>query len=100
MIPKFETPAIRTQTEQSQFQEHSSPLYLTSSFVFEDAEEMRASFAEEKERNIYSRFSNPNTSEFIQKVCQMEGSEDGVAFLHYYSMGKADNIKAIAEEIF
>ena len=80
MIPKFETQAIRTQTEQSQFQEHSSPLYLTSSFVFEDAEEMRASFAEEKERNIYSRFSNPNTSEFIQKVGQMEGAEDGVAF--------------------
>jgi O-succinylhomoserine sulfhydrylase len=80
MIPKFETQAIRTQTEQSQFQEHSSPLYLTSSFVFEDAEEMRASFAEEKERNIYSRFSNPNTSEFIQKVCQMESAEDGVAF--------------------
>lgn len=80
MIPKFETQAIRTQTEQSQFQEHSSPLYLTSSFVFEDAEEMRASFAEEKERNIYSRFSNPNTSEFIQKVSQMEGAEDGVAF--------------------
>ena len=98
MIPKFETQAIRTQTEQTQFQEHSSPLYLTSSFVFEDAEEMRASFAEEKERNIYSRFSNPNTSEFIQKVCQMEGA--GVPFLHYYSMGKADNIKAIAEEIF
>lgn len=80
MIPKFETQAIRTQMEQSQFQEHSSPLYLTSSFVFEDAEEMRASFAEEKERNIYSRFSNPNTSEFIQKVCQMEGAEEGVAF--------------------
>ena len=80
MTPKFETQAIRTQMEQSQFQEHSSPLYLTSSFVFEDAEEMRASFAEEKERNIYSRFSNPNTSEFIQKVCQMEGAEEGVAF--------------------
>ncbi len=80
MIPKFETQAIRTQTEQSQFQEHSSPLYLTSSFVFEDAEEMRASFSEDKERNIYSRFSNPNTSEFIQKVSQMEGAEDGVAF--------------------
>jgi O-succinylhomoserine sulfhydrylase len=80
MIPKFETQAIRTQTEQTQFQEHSSPLYLTSSFVFEDAEEMRASFAEEKERNIYSRFSNPNTSEFIQKVGQMEGAEDGVTF--------------------
>jgi O-succinylhomoserine sulfhydrylase len=41
---------------------------------------MRASFAEEKERNIYSRFSNPNTSEFIQKVTQMEEAEDGVAF--------------------
>lgn len=80
MSLQFETQAIRTQMEQSQFQEHSSPLYLTSSFVFEDAEEMRASFAEEKERNIYSRFSNPNTSEFIQKVCQMEGAEDGVAF--------------------
>ena len=61
----FETVAIRTQMERSPFSEHSTPLHLTSSFVFEDAEEMRASFAEEKERNIYSRFSNPNTSEFI-----------------------------------
>ncbi len=77
---KFETKAIRTQLEHSQFQEHSTPLYLTSSFVFEDAEEMRASFTEEKERNIYSRFSNPNTSEFVEKVVQMEGAENGYAF--------------------
>lgn len=77
---QFETKAIRTQMERSTFSEHSSPLYLTSSFVFEDAEEMRASFAEEKERNIYSRFSNPNTSEFTDKICQMEGAEEGVAF--------------------
>ena len=77
---RFETNAIRTQTERSDFLEHSTPLYITSSFIFEDAEEMRASFAEEKERNIYSRFSNPNTSEFIEKICQMEGAEDGVAF--------------------
>jgi O-succinylhomoserine sulfhydrylase len=56
------------------------PLYLTSSFVFEDAEDMRASFADEKERNIYSRYSNPNTIEFINKVCQMEGAETGFAF--------------------
>ena len=77
---KFETSAIRTQMERSSFSEHSAPLHLTSSFVFEDAEEMRASFAEEKERNIYSRLSNPNTSEFIQKVTQMEEAEDGVAF--------------------
>lgn len=76
----FETNAIRTQMECTQFLEHSSPLYLTSSFVFEDAEDMRASFAEEKQRNIYSRFSNPNTSELIDKVCNMEGAEDGCAF--------------------
>jgi len=76
----FETEAIRTQLERSQFQEHSTPLYLTSSFVFEDAEEMRASFTEEKERNIYSRFSNPNATEFVEKVVQMEGAEDGYAF--------------------
>ncbi|MCB0436741.1 MAG: aminotransferase class I/II-fold pyridoxal phosphate-dependent enzyme, partial [Mangrovimonas sp.] len=77
---QFETDAIRTQIERSQFLEHSSPLYLTSSFVFEDAEDMRASFSEEKERNIYSRFSNPNTSEFVEKICQMEGAESGYAF--------------------
>ena len=76
----FETEAIRTQTERSQFAEHSTPLYLTSSFVFDDAEDMRASFAEEKERNIYSRFTNPNTSEFIEKICKMEGAESGYAF--------------------
>ncbi len=77
---KFETEAIRTQIERSKFLEHSSPMYLTSSFIFEDSEDMRASFAEEKERNIYSRYSNPNSSEFIEKVCKMEGAEDGFAF--------------------
>lgn len=76
----FETNAIRNQLERTQFLEHSVPLYLTSSFVFEDVEDMRASFAEEKERNIYSRFSNPNTGELVQKICQMEGAEDGFAF--------------------
>ena len=80
MSKKFETNAIRNQMERSQYLEHSTPLHLTSSFVFEDAEDMRASFAEEKERNIYSRFSNPNTSEFVQKVAQMEGAEEGVSF--------------------
>ena len=77
---RFETNAIRTQTERSQHQEHSTPLYLTSSFVFEDAEEMRASFAEEKERNLYSRFTNPNTTEFVDKIVAMEGAEAGYAF--------------------
>lgn len=80
MKKKFETEAIRTQMERSQNLEHSSPIYMTSSFVFEDAEDMRASFAEEKDRNIYSRYSNPNSSEFIDKVCKMEGAENGFAF--------------------
>jgi len=77
---QFETEAIRTQLERTEFLEHTSPLYLTSSFVFEDAEDMRASFTEEKQRNIYSRFTNPNTSEFVDKVCKMEGAETGYAF--------------------
>lgn len=80
MSNKFETDAIRTQMERSEFLEHSTPLHLTSSFVFEDAEDMRASFAEEKKRNIYSRFTNPNTSEFIDKMCKLEGAENGYAF--------------------
>ncbi|MHC9087273.1 O-succinylhomoserine sulfhydrylase [Tenacibaculum sp. IMCC1] len=80
MSKNFETQAIRTQTERTQFSEHSTPLYLTSSFVFDDAEDMRASFAEEKQRNLYSRFSNPNTTEFVDKIVAMEGAEAGYAF--------------------
>ncbi|MDX8554227.1 O-succinylhomoserine sulfhydrylase [Tenacibaculum sp. 1B UA] len=80
MSKHFETQAIRTQTEHSQFSEHSTPIYLTSSFVFDDAEDMRASFAEEKQRNLYSRFSNPNTTEFVDKIVAMEGAEAGYAF--------------------
>ena len=76
----IETQAIRTQIERTQFLEHSNPLYLTSSYIFDDAEDMRASFADEKERNIYSRYSNPNTSEFVEKICLMEGAERGYAF--------------------
>ncbi|MFL1012004.1 trans-sulfuration enzyme family protein [Flavisericum labens] len=79
-IKNFETEAIRTQAETSQFSEHSVPLYLTSGFVFDDAEEMRASFAEEKQRDLYSRYSNPNVNEFVDKVCAMEGAEAGFAF--------------------
>nr|WP_299036116.1 O-succinylhomoserine sulfhydrylase [uncultured Tenacibaculum sp.] len=80
MSKNFETQAIRTQIERSQFSEHSTPLYLTSSFVFDDAEDMRASFSEEKEKNLYSRFSNPNTTEFVDKIVTMEGAEAGYAF--------------------
>ncbi|WP_373709429.1 PLP-dependent aspartate aminotransferase family protein [Kaistella sp.] len=76
----FETIAVRTQSERSHFDEHSTPLYLTSSFVFEDAEDMRASFAEEKQKNLYSRFSNPNVNEFTEKMVKLEGAEDGHSF--------------------
>ena len=54
------TKSIRTQTERTIEMEHSTPLFLTSSFCFDNAEEMRAAFADETDDNIYSRFSNPN----------------------------------------
>jgi O-succinylhomoserine sulfhydrylase len=75
----FETLAIRAQMERSQNREHTSPLYLTSSFVFEDAEQARALFADEYPGNIYTRFSNPSVQEFIDKMCLLEGAEDGFA---------------------
>jgi len=75
----FETDAIRTQSERSDFREHSAPLYLTSSFIFDDAEQARALFADEIEGNIYTRFSNPNNTELIEKLCLLEGTEDGIA---------------------
>jgi len=78
-MKNFETQAIRTQSERSQFNEHSTPLHLTSSFVFDDAEQMRAMFSDEVEGNIYSRFSNPNTTELIEKIKLLEGAEAGWA---------------------
>lgn len=73
------TNAIRHQSERTQFREHSVPLYLTSSFVFPTAEIMADTFAGNMEGQIYSRYSNPNTDELIEKVCQMEGAEAGFA---------------------
>lgn len=75
----FETEAIRIQHERTAFREHAVPVYLTSSFVFDDAEQARAMFADEIQGNIYSRYSNPNTNEFITKLCALEGTEDGIA---------------------
>jgi O-succinylhomoserine sulfhydrylase len=73
------TRAIRTQAPRTDEMEHSSPLFLTSSFCFDTAEEMRAAFADETDANIYSRFSNPTVQEFIDKICILEGAEDGFA---------------------
>ncbi len=78
-MSKFETLAIRTQTERTQHNEHSTPIFATSSFVFEDAEHARAMFGNEIEGNIYSRYSNPSNDEFIQKLCLLEGTEAGIA---------------------
>ena len=75
----FETNAIRLQQERTEYREHSVPLYMTSSFVFDDAEQARALFADEVPGNIYTRFSNPNNNEFVQKLCNLEGTEDGIA---------------------
>lgn len=76
---KFETIAIRNQLEKSQYQEHSVPLYLTSSFTFDSAEHGANLFSGEVSGNLYSRFSNPNTDEFIQKLVLLEQTESGVA---------------------
>ncbi|TXK27727.1 aminotransferase class I/II-fold pyridoxal phosphate-dependent enzyme [Pontibacter qinzhouensis] len=79
-MSKKETKAIRLQAKRSHNREHSVPLYLTSSFMFEDAEQARAIFADEEQGNIYSRYSNPNVDELLEKVCYLEKAEDGFAF--------------------
>lgn len=73
------TKAIRTHVDRTPEMEHSSPLFLTSSFCFDNAEDMRAAFADESDDNIYSRFSNPNVQEFVDRVCILEGAEAGFA---------------------
>lgn len=73
------TKAIRTQTVRTDEMEHSTPMFLTSSFVFDTAEDMRAAFADETDDNIYSRFTNPNVKEFVDKVIALEGAEAGYA---------------------
>ena len=75
----FETSAIRIQLEKSPFKEHCVPIFETSSFIYNSAEEAKSVFAEEKNGYIYSRFNNPNSDEFIQKLCVLEGAETGIA---------------------
>ncbi|MDT3401426.1 trans-sulfuration enzyme family protein [Mucilaginibacter terrae] len=71
--------AIRIRAPKTLQQEHSTPIYLTSSFTFDEAEAMRAAFADETDANIYSRFSNPTVDEFIAKMCALEGADSGFA---------------------
>lgn len=79
MAKHKETAAVRIQTERTNEMEHSTPMFLTSSFCFDNAEEMRAAFADESDDNIYSRFSNPSVQELIDKMCALEGAEAGYA---------------------
>lgn len=76
---KKETVAIRQQTVRTKFNEHSVPIYLTSSYTFEDSDDMDRKFNEEKDAVIYSRYSNPNVAEFIEKMAILEGAEAGWA---------------------
>jgi O-succinylhomoserine sulfhydrylase len=74
------TRAVRIQTNKTAQKEHSTPLFLTSSFTYDSAEDMAAAFATESpEVNIYSRFSNPGVDEFVHKMAALEGAEHGVA---------------------
>lgn len=103
-----ETNAIRIQTEKTWQMEHSTPLFLTSSFTYDSAEEMRATFADETDNNIYSRFSNPNVDEFVRKVCSLELAEDGYAtssgmsaiFASFMALMKAGDHLLSASSIF
>ena len=75
-----ETRAVRIQTNKTAQKEHATPLFLTSSFTYDSAEDMAAAFADDSlEVNIYSRFSNPSVDEFIEKIASLEGAEDGIA---------------------
>jgi O-succinylhomoserine sulfhydrylase len=73
------TKAIRIRADQTPDKEHSSPLFLTSSFCYDDAEDMRAVFADEKDAFMYTRFSNPTVKEFTDRLCALEGAEAGFA---------------------
>jgi O-succinylhomoserine sulfhydrylase len=76
---KFETLAIRTQTERGKENEHSTPIFATSGFVFDSADDMRQIFADEMPGNVYSRYTNPSVREFENKMALLEGGEDAIA---------------------
>lgn len=76
---EFDTLALRTGIHRSQFGEHSEAMYLTSSFVFENAAQAAARFTGGEEGNIYSRFTNPTVSAFQERLAALEGAEACVA---------------------
>ncbi|NIG56289.1 O-succinylhomoserine sulfhydrylase [Chitinophaga sp. Cy-1792] len=103
-----ETNAVRIQIPRTDQMEHSTPMFLTSSFCFDNAEEMRATFADETDFNIYSRFMNPNVDEFVNKMVALEGGEAGFAtasgmsavFASFMALLKAGDHLLSARSIF
>jgi len=74
-----ETLAVRAGQERSQFNEHAEALYLTSSFVFDNAAQAAARFSGAEDGNVYSRFTNPTVEVFQQRLAALEGAERCVA---------------------
>lgn len=74
-----ETLAVRAGTERSQFHEHSEAMFLTSSFVFDSAEQAAKRFIGEEPGNIYARFTNPTVTMFEQRLAALEGAEQCIA---------------------
>jgi len=88
---KFETKAIRNKLNTTAEREHSTPIFPTSSYIYDDAEQMRQLFAGEQEGNIYSRFTNPNCQEFEEKMARLEGVEMAIST----ASGMAANFAAL-----
>ena len=103
-----QTQAIRTQVPVSAQAEHSVPLFLTSSFRFDSLEHGAALFADEAEGNVYSRYTNPNVQEFVEKMCQLEGAEAGVGtasgmaalFASFLALGSAGGRVVAGQSLF
>lgn len=75
----LETLAIRTGQERSQFGEHAEALYLSSSFVADNAAQAAARFTGVEPGYIYSRFTNPTVTQFQERLAALEGAEAAVA---------------------
>lgn len=74
-----ETLALRAGVHRSQFGENSEALYLTSSFVFENAAQAAARFSGEEPGYVYSRFTNPTVTMLQERLAAMEGAESCIA---------------------
>ncbi|QNX07215.1 O-succinylhomoserine sulfhydrylase [Acinetobacter seifertii] len=76
---QLDTLAIRTGHTRSFEGEHGEPIFLTSSFVYENAAEAAAKFSGQVQGNIYSRFTNPTVSMFEKRLAALDGAERAVA---------------------